>query len=48
MVNKGFYLQEVKVPHTPGATPLSTLGDAVQIRFIFILLYSLNKHFNVI
>ncbi|KAG6458751.1 hypothetical protein O3G_MSEX011030 [Manduca sexta] len=26
------HMQEVAVPHTPGATPLSILGDAVQIR----------------
>ncbi|XP_073954501.1 dynein axonemal heavy chain 1-like isoform X1 [Choristoneura fumiferana] len=26
------HMQEVQVPHTAGATPLSTLGDAVQIR----------------
>ncbi|KAF9816548.1 hypothetical protein SFRURICE_010707 [Spodoptera frugiperda] len=26
------HIEAVKVPHTPGATPLKTLGDAVQIR----------------
>ncbi|XP_022823491.1 dynein heavy chain 1, axonemal-like [Spodoptera litura] len=26
------HIQSVEVPHTPGATPLKTLGDAVQIR----------------